>query len=134
MNLAISLAPLVYLYTKLFVERAERKYLAYLILIQLVGNWTYFEFFFISFYFQIPVLLEVVSNKDSKGLKRWILASIAVSSLGFFSEMDSEVLVYLNAKVTDPELFITNVGVLRLLIGVLRHNSSNLHDIRSSNR
>ena len=109
-NIAISLGPLVYLYTRLYAERGERKHLAYLLLIELLGNWVYIEFFFFSFYFQIPVILELALRKDKVGTKRWVLASIPVSSLGFFSEMDSEVLAYFNAKAIAPQIFTTNVG------------------------
>ena len=109
-NIAISLGPLVYLYTRLYAERGERKYLAYLLLIELLGSWVYIEFFFFSFYFQIPVILELALRNDKVGTKRWVLASIPVSSLGFFSEMDSEVLAYFNAKATAPGIFTTNVG------------------------
>ena len=109
-NIAISLGPLVYLYTRLYAEKGERKYLAYLLLIELLGNWVYIEFFFFSFYFQIPVILELALRKDKVGAKRWILASIPVSSLGFFSEMDSEVLAYFNAKAIAPGIFTINVG------------------------
>ena len=109
-NIAISLAPLVYLYTRQFAEKGERKYLAYLVLIELLGNWVYIEFFFFSFYFQIPVILELAVRKDKVGVKRWVLASIPVSSLGFFSEMDSEVLAYFNAKVMAPQIFTTSIG------------------------
>ena len=109
-NIAISLAPLVYLYTRLFAGGSNRKYLAYLIITQLIGNWIYFEFFFFSFYFQIPVLLELALNKDLRGIKRWALGSVLVSSIGFFSEMDSEVLAYFNAKAAAPQLFTSNIG------------------------
>ena len=109
-NIAISLTILVYLYTRLFVERGDRKYFAYLILVQLLGNWIYFEFFFFSFYFQIPLLFELALNRDLRRIKRWVLASVLVSSIGFFSEIEFEILAYFNAKASAPQLFIFNVG------------------------
>ncbi len=109
-NIAISLGPLVYLYSRLFVETGNRKYLAYLILIQLIGNWIYFEFFFFSFYFQIPILFVLALNKNKEGIKRWAISSLFVSTLGFLSEMDTEVLAYYNAKAAAPQIFVSNVG------------------------
>ncbi|MGC9105000.1 MAG: hypothetical protein ACP5HQ_01035 [Thermoprotei archaeon] len=86
LSFAVTVLELATLYR--YAETGSRRHLAYVMLLSLVGGWVYFEYFFISFFFSIPLFAYYGVKGRTGELRRSLLASVTSSVLSFFSEMN----------------------------------------------
>ncbi|MCH4815766.1 MAG: hypothetical protein QXY87_08885 [Saccharolobus sp.] len=110
--LVYSLQPLVYYltYKMLYDVKNRFRYLAYLGIVEVIGQIFFFQMFLFSFFFQLPFIL--LSIKEKKYL--FFIYPILTDLLGFLSELSWEIYLYIGvvpSVLVSPSNTLVRLGL-----------------------